>query len=138
MARTNELVDNIVSVGIRSMDISEKTFLKQNNIFLAENICSNNNKWIPKVINKLSKKVYISLDVDVFDPGIVPSTGTPEPGGLGWYQVINLMKKLSQAKEIVGLDVTELAPIPYNKAPDFLVAKLIYKILSYKFKFGSS
>jgi len=133
MARASEIVDNIVSVGIRSMDITEKPYLKQENIFLAENICCENNKWISNVIKNLGEKVYLSIDVDVFDTGIMPSTGTPEPGGLTWYQVIHLMQALCKKKELVGMDVVELAPTKTNKAPDFLVAKLIYKILSYKF-----
>lgn len=132
MARAAEMVDNIVSVGIRSMDISEKNSLKKGNTFFAHNICStSDNKWTNDVIKKLGKKVYLSLDVDVFDTGIMPSTGTPEPGGLDWYQVTGLIKKLCQTKELIGMDVTELSPTPSNKAPDFLVAKLIYKTLSY-------
>jgi agmatinase len=133
MARVGEKVDNIVSVGIRSMDISERSVFKRGNLFLAEDVCLHNDQWIFQVIKKLSKKVYLSLDVDVFDSGLMPSTGTPEPGGLDWYQIIRLMRAVCEKKEIIGMDVVELAPIPTNKAPDFLVAKLIYKILSYKF-----
>lgn len=133
MARAGEMVNNIVSVGIRSMDVSERSAFKQGNLFLAADICCGNNCWISQVIKKLSKKVYLSLDVDVFDSGLMPSTGTPEPGGLNWYHVISLIRAVCEEKEIVGMDVVELAPISSNKAPDFLVAKLIYKILSYKF-----
>ncbi|MEI8054731.1 MAG: agmatinase [bacterium] len=133
MARAREKVNNIVSVGIRSMDVSERPIFKRGNLFLAEDICCSNNQWIFQVIKKLSGKVYLSLDVDVFDSGLIPSTGTPEPGGLNWYQVISLIRTVCKEKEIVGMDIVELAPTPTNKAPDFLVAKLIYKILSYKF-----
>jgi len=133
MARAKERVGNIVSVGIRSMDLVERDAFGRGRLFLAENICCGDNQWISRVVRKLSKKVYLSLDVDVFDSGIMPSTGTPEPGGLSWYHVVSLMRAVCKAKELVGMDVVELAPISTNKAPDFLVAKLIYKILSYKF-----
>ncbi|MHC4413525.1 MAG: arginase family protein, partial [Planctomycetota bacterium] len=78
-------------------------------------------------------KVYVTIDLDVFDPSIMPSTGTPEPGGLMWYEVLELLKAVCERREIVGFDVVELRPSDYNKAPDFLAAKLIYKLLSYKF-----
>jgi agmatinase len=74
--------------------------------------------------------VYVTIDVDVFDPGIMPSTGTPEPGGLGWYQVLKLLSAISTSKRIVGFDIVELCPSA-NKAPDFMVAKLIYTFLSF-------
>jgi agmatinase len=78
--------------------------------------------------------VYITIDLDVFDPSIMPSTGTPEPGGLFWYDVLALLKAVAGKKNIVGFDVVELCPGEENKAPDFLAAKLIYKLLSYKFE----
>ncbi len=133
MARASEIAKQVISVGIRSMDISEKFALQSGEIFLAEDICDGGDGWIDQVIKKLKGKVYLSIDVDVFDSGIMPATGTPEPGGLSFYQVINLIKKLCDKKELVGMDVVELAPIKNNHAPDFLVAKLIYRILSYKF-----
>jgi agmatinase len=86
--------------------------------------------WMPKAIGRLTDRVYITIDLDVFDPGIMPSTGTPEPGGLGWYQVMKLLAAVSKSKQIVGFDVVELCPSE-NKAPDFLAAKLIYTLLSY-------
>jgi agmatinase len=78
--------------------------------------------------------VYLTIDLDVFDPAIMPSTGTPEPGGLLWYQTLDFLKQLTKQKNVVGFDVVELCPNPENKAPDFLAAKLIYKLLSYKFE----
>jgi len=89
--------------------------------------------WIQQVIRKLSRNVYITIDVDVFDPSIMPSTGTPEPGGLGWYDVVGLLETVSESRNITGFDVVELCPSE-NRAPDFLTAKLIYKILSLKFQ----
>jgi len=132
MARIAELCP-IVQVGIRSMDISEKATLEKGRIFFAKDI-HRDKGWIEKVISGLSEKVYITIDLDVFDPSIMPSTGTPEPGGLLWYDVLELLKTVFDDKEVVGFDVVELCPDEKNKAPDFLAAKLIYKLLSYKFK----
>ena len=131
MARAKELCP-IVQVGVRSMDISEKELMDKSRVFFAKDIHSNPN-WIENVIPKLSDNVYITIDLDVLDPSIMPSTGTPEPGGLLWYDVLALLKTVSNTKNIVGFDVVELCPDGSNKAPDFLAAKLIYKLLSYKF-----
>jgi agmatinase len=122
----------IVQVGIRSMDTSEIKNMDRSRVFFAKDIY-NNTDWIKKVISKLSDNVYVTIDLDVFDPSIMPSTGTPEPGGLLWYDVLALLKAVSSKKNIVGFDVVELCPDSRNKAPDFLAAKLIYKLLSYKF-----
>jgi agmatinase len=132
MARVKELCP-IVQVGIRSMDSSEKKSMDTSRVFFAKDIYDNTD-WIKKVISKLSDNVYITIDLDVFDPSIMPSTGTPEPGGLFWYDVLALLKAVAVKKNIVGFDVVELCPGEENKAPDFLAAKLIYKLLSYKFE----
>jgi agmatinase len=132
MARTKELCP-IVQVGIRSMDSSEKESMDKAGFFFAKDIY-NTTDWIKKVISKLSKNVYITIDLDVFDPSIMPSTGTPEPGGLLWYDVLELLKTVSEKKNLVGFDVVELCPDGRNTAPDFMAAKLIYKLLSYKFR----
>jgi agmatinase len=132
MARAKETCP-IVQVGIRSMDISEKDSTYPSRIFFAKDI-HNNTDWIKKVICRLLDNVYITIDLDVFDPSIMPSTGTPEPGGLLWYDVLALLRNISDKKNIVGFDVVELCPDDRNKAPDFLAAKLIYKLLSYKFR----
>jgi agmatinase len=131
MARIGEICP-FLQVGIRSMDLSEKERVDKKRIFLAEDILNDNN-WIKKVVSKLSKTTYITIDLDVFDPSIMPSTGTPEPGGLSWYEVLSLLKAISENSNIVGFDVVELCPDNRNKAPNFLAAKLIYKLLSYKF-----
>ena len=89
-----------------------------------------------KAIEKLSDNVLVTIDLDGFDPSIMPSTGTPVPGGLQWYQTLKFFKKLFKQKNVIGFDVVELAPNPNNVAPDFLAAKLIYKLLSYKFGGG--
>jgi len=132
MARISELCP-IVQVGIRSMDSSEKKALDTNRVIFARDIFTNKN-WIEKVLSKLSENVYVTIDLDVFDPSIMPSTGTPEPGGLLWYDVLGLMRTVFENRNVVGFDVVELCPDERNKAPDFLAAKLIYKLLSYKFR----
>ena len=132
MARIAELYP-IVQVGIRSMDSSEKNALDTKRTVFAEEIFTNKN-WIENVLSKLSKNVYITIDLDVFDPSIMPSTGTPEPGGLLWYDVLGLMRNVFENRNVVGFDIVELCPDEKNKAPDFLAAKLVYKLLSYKFR----
>ncbi len=132
MARVQEICP-AVQVGIRSMSEEEKEKASKNKIFFAKDI-HNQKEWIQEAVNALSENVYITIDLDVFDPAIMPSTGTPEPGGLLWYDVLSLLKQVAASKNIVGFDVVELCPNPQNKAPDFLAAKLIYKLLSYIFK----
>ncbi|MFH1395054.1 MAG: agmatinase [Candidatus Omnitrophota bacterium] len=131
-ARIKEMCP-LVQVGIRSMCVDEKDSLITGDVFPAEKIIENDN-WINKVNQRLSDNVYVTIDVDVFDSSIMPATGTPEPGGLNWYQIIKLLKNLTEHKNIVGFDIVELCPIKQNKAPDFLAAKLCYKFLSYIFK----
>lgn len=125
----------IVSVGIRSADAKERKFIKSknSNFFFAKDIYNKYN-WYEKVVKKLSKNVYITFDVDVLDPCYMPTTGTPEPGGLDYYQVLNLIKKVINSKNLVGMDIVELSPIRNINHPQFLISKLIYQILSYKFK----
>lgn len=123
---------NLIQIGIRSMDSIEKPFLKKENCFFAHEIITNTD-WMNEALSKISKNVFITIDLDVFDPSIMPSTGTPEPGGLNWYQVIDFIKLVVNNKNVVGFDIMELCPNKTNKAPDFLAAKLYYKILSYVF-----
>ncbi|MCK9400061.1 MAG: agmatinase [Bacteroidales bacterium] len=132
MARVREWCP-IVQVGIRSMDVVEKPYLAKDRIFFAKDITGGHSGWIDDVIEKLNYHVYVTIDLDGFDPSIMPATGTPEPGGLAYYDVINLMRKLIVKKKLVGFDVVELCPIDNNKASDFLASKLIYQLLSYQF-----
>lgn len=139
MARGIESAKNVVSIGIRSMDFKEFDNIKKmrklgrgHDIFFAENIY-NNTKWERDALNLLHKKVYISIDLDVFDPSILPSTGTPEPGGMQWYPILAFLKKVFSEREVVGFDIVELAPNKNEKSSDFLAAKLVYKMLAYKF-----
>ena len=128
---------NLIQVGIRSMDKAELDHMNMNNCFFAEDIYGRTD-WIDRAIGIMSDKVYITLDLDVLDPGIMPSTGTPEPGGLSWETTLQFLKKVFELKDVKGFDIVELAPIKNLKAPDFLVAKLYYKMLSYKFKYNAS
>jgi len=132
MARVGEICP-FVQAGIRSMDSSEKVNMRKEKVIWSYEIIEND-LWIDKVINLLTERVYVTFDLDAFDPSIMPSTGTPEPGGLTWNSVMKLFSKLTVEKKIVGFDVNELCPIKDLKAPDFLAAKLVYKILSYRFK----
>ena len=130
IARLKEKIERIVSVGIRSMDESELRNTRDIMTVFAQETKSNED-WLNRVGAALSgQQVYVTIDLDVFDPGIMPSTGTPEPGGLNWYQVIGLLRQVSSRSQVVGFDVVELNPSK-NRAPDFLAAKLVYKFLSF-------
>lgn len=131
MARAKEW-SKIVQIGIRSMDFSEKEAVDRSSIFYAKDIYDNND-WIEDAVSRLSDRVYVTIDLDVFDPSIMPSTGTPEPGGLYWYNVLEFLRAVIESRCVVGFDVTELCPNSRNKAPDLMAAKLIYKLLSYRF-----
>ncbi len=117
-------------VGVRSISIEETKYLDKINIFWARDIIESKVS-IPDIIMNLSDKVYITIDIDVFDPSIVPSVGTPEPGGLSWRQILNIVSEVASKKNIVGFDVVELSPIPGIIHPDFLSARLIYRIIGY-------
>ncbi|MBU1999438.1 MAG: agmatinase [Candidatus Omnitrophica bacterium] len=126
----------VVQTGTRSLSKEEQDFigtsppnLKTVNVY--EII--DNASWKEDVVRSLSENVYISLDLDVFDPSMMPSVGTPEPGGIGWYELLDLLKMVTKAKKIIGFDVVELMPIENLTAPDFLTAKLIYRLLGYIF-----
>jgi len=131
MARVKEICP-IVQVGIRSMDISEKPALDRERVFFAEDLHAGIT-GIDDIIGMLTDQVYITIDLDVFDPSIMPSTGTPEPGGLSWYEVLALLQEVCRRSAVVGFDVVELCPVASNWGPDFMAAKLIYKLLSYRY-----
>ncbi|WP_373519049.1 agmatinase [Pricia sp.] len=123
---------NLVQVGIRSMDAIEKTFMDKEKTFFA-NDTVNDEFWMDKVIEAMTDNVLITFDLDALDPSIMPSTGTPEPGGLFWYETLEFLKQVFEEKNVVGFDIVELCPNPNDRSPDFLAAKLYYKMLSYKF-----
>jgi len=128
MARIGDICP-YVQVGIRSMDVSESARLIRDRILFAHEIAAGVN-IAPKVLKALTSHVYVTIDLDVLDPSVMPSTGTPEPGGIDWYTLLNLLRSVIAEKDVVGMDVTELLPDPNNKAPDFLAAKLVYRVLS--------
>lgn len=123
---------NLLQVGIRSMDVSEKQYMDRSKTWYGHEIAGKID-WIPKVVSKMTDNVYITVDLDAFDSSIMPATGTPEPGGMNWEQVIGLVKETFAVRNVVGFDIVELAPIKGMKSPQFLAAKLYYKMLSYKF-----
>lgn len=124
---------NLVQVGIRSMDAIEKTFMDEEKVFFAHEMV-NDEFWMDNVIELLGENVLITFDLDAFDPSILPSTGTPEPGGMFWYETLDFLKKVFEETNVVGFDIVELCPNKIDRSSDFLAAKLYYKMLSYKFQ----
>lgn len=131
MARAREFAP-IVQVGIRSMSLGELPYTDSERIFYSHELYYNKNLY-GKAIEKLSENVYITIDLDVFDPSIMPSTGTPEPGGPEYLELLHFLRDVIRKKNVVGFDVVELCPSPTNKTPDFVAAKIIYQLLSYRF-----
>lgn len=129
MARVQDLCP-LVQVGIRSMDVAENDRVIPQRIFWAQHIVGRKD-WHERAIDQLTENVYITIDLDCFDPSILPSTGTPEPGGLLWYETLEFLKKVINNRKVVGFDIVELCPDKDSKASDFLAAKLLYKLLSY-------
>ena len=121
---------NLVQVGIRSCDVEEMQYVPKGQCFWAHEIAENPN-WIEDVLSKVSGNVYITIDLDAFDPSIAPSTGTPEPGGLAWYPTLKLLRKVFEKCNVVGFDIVELMDSPMAKPTAFLAAKLYYKMLAY-------
>lgn len=121
-------------VGIRSLSPEEAAAAPglPTRIFYDYNM-RDDPRWMDRVVESLGDTVYITIDADGLDPGIMPAVGTPEPGGLSWYETLKLLRKVIEARNVVGCDLVELAPLPGNVAPNFLCAKLVYKILSYRF-----
>lgn len=122
----------VVSVGIRSLTREEHEFARNKALplYLAAELRERPSLWA-SILANLSDHVYITIDLDVFDPSIMPSVGTPEPGGLGWYEITSLLKQICWKCNVLGCDIMELRPIPGMVAPDFLAAKLVYKLCAY-------
>lgn len=124
----------ITQVGIRNVSMDEVAWMEEEqpniNIFWARN----KDKWnFHDIVETLSENVYLTIDVDGLDGSIMPSTGTPEPGGMDWYQLMELIKQVCVRRNVVACDIVELSPIKGLNAPDFLVAKLLYKLVGYRF-----
>ncbi|MGH7446480.1 MAG: arginase family protein, partial [Longimicrobiales bacterium] len=134
MSRVQDRVE-LVAVGIRALTADEMRLVRRSDnihVFLSDDI-QTGDAWMDDVLSRLGQDVYISFDVDGFDPALVPSTGTPEPGGLQWYPVMKLLRRVFAERTVHAVDIVELAPIPGLAAPDFLVAKLVYKMIGYRF-----
>jgi agmatinase len=131
MARACEYAP-IVQVGIRSMSAEELPFVERDRVFYSHELFYKKSLY-NKAIDKLSRNVYITVDLDVFDPSLMPSTGTPEPGGPEYYELMHFMRDVIKSRNVVGFDIVELCPSATNKSPDFIAAKIIYQLLSYKF-----
>ncbi|GAB5564955.1 MAG: agmatinase [Winogradskyella sp.] len=127
---------NLIQVGIRSMDVSEKEQMNMGKTYFAHKMV-NYKYWMDSAIDQMTDNVFITFDLDAFDPSILPSTGTPEPGGLLWYETLEFLRKVFERKNVVGFDIVELCPNDIDKSSDFLAAKLYYKMLTYKFELNN-
>lgn len=131
MARARELAP-VVQVGIRSMSAEELPFAEPERMFFSHQLFYDTGLY-ERAIDKLTENVYITIDLDVFDPSIMPSTGTPEPGGPEYFELLHFLRDVVRQKNVVGFDIVELCPSPFSKMPDFVAAKIIYQLLSYRF-----
>jgi len=131
MARAQDVAP-ILQVGIRSMETCELERMDKSRVVFAHEM-RNNTEWINKITSQLTENVYITIDLDGFDPAYLPATGTPEPGGMDWWQAVDLIRAVNKKSNIVGFDIVELCPNPHHKASDFFAAKLLYQILSIKY-----
>ncbi len=129
MRRAQELAKRVVQVGIRNVCSEEKPYIVEEHIFYAHTLRFRPT-WMSEAVEKLTNEVYLTIDLDGLDPSILPSTGTPLPGGLGWYDFIDFLILVFKNKKVVGFDVVELCPNPYDKSSDVLAAVLTYKILT--------
>lgn len=120
-----------VAVGTRAIDVEERRLIERLGLTVIYGEELGSAGWIERALGALNENVYVSFDVDFFDPAFVPSTGTPEPGGGTWEQAMTLLRRVFEEKNVMAADVVELAPIPGLVAPDFLVAKLVYKMIGY-------
>ncbi|GAK97920.1 Agmatinase [Nonlabens tegetincola] len=123
---------NLVQVGIRSMDVAETTVMNKDQVYFAHEMITDD-YWMDSAIDALTDDVYITFDLDAFDPSILPATGTPEPGGLQWYETLEFLRRVFEERNVVGFDIVELCATGDYKASAFAAAKLYYKMLSYKF-----
>ena len=135
MARVLDVAD-VVGVGIRAVSEEEVAVARSNDgvtLVWADDMWQDD-AWMDRALEALGEQVYITFDVDYFDPSLVPSTGTPEPGGGDWYRTLKFLRRVFAERTVVAADVVELAPTPGLHAPDFLVSKLVYKMLGYRFQ----
>jgi agmatinase len=131
------MTTNLVQVGIRSMDVSETDYMDDEKTFFAHEMATDE-YWMDNALEALGENVFITFDLDALDPSIMPATGTPEPGGMLWYETLEFLRKVFSERNVVGFDIVELCPKKEDKSSDFLAAKLYYKMLSYKFELADS
>lgn len=129
MARAGERCP-VVQVGIRSVDPSEVDGLDEERVFWAHDIVGADDGWMDAVAELLAPRTYVTVDLDALDPSVLPATGTPEPGGLDWYEVNGLLRRVARTTEVVAFDVVELAPAPGEHASSFTAAKLTHRFLA--------
>jgi agmatinase len=137
MARVREWCP-VVQVGIRAVDVSEMAGLEPHRVFWAHEIAAagrSDTSWMDDAVSPLGEAVWVTLDLDGFDPSVLPATGTPEPGGLDWYQVMGLLERVARRRRVIGFDVVELLPSDEHWASSFLAAKLVYRFLSMIFAY---
>ena len=132
MRRILDLGTKIVPVGIRNVSLEEQRFLKRRKIeVVTARQCHTDDDWVDRVLNGLGEMVYVTIDIDGFDPSFAPGTGTPEPGGLDWYQITGLLRLVTAEKTVVGADITEVMPLPGQAVTEFLAVRLAYKLICY-------
>ena len=130
MRRAQTMGARVVQVGIRSVEADEKKNMLPENVFYAHKIVGQNPEWMERVCERLSRHVYLTIDLDGLDPSVLPATGTPQPGGLSWGELTRLLEKVFRNSNVVGFDVVELCPQPDNVISDVLAATLVYRIVT--------
>jgi len=130
MARAREHCE-IVQVGIRSLDTPEFELIDRERVFFAYDIAgAPDDSWVERAVSQLTDHVYVTIDLDAFDPSFFPATGTPEPGGLSWRQVNLLLRTVCRSRKVVGFDVVEMLPTPGLHHCEFTAAKLVYRFIA--------
>ena len=130
MRRIHDLGVPAVGVGIRNYSAEEAQFIRSaGKLIMTGRTCHTSTGWIDDAVSALSPHVYVTIDIDGFDPAYAPGTGTPEPGGLNWYQVVDLLAAVAHTRTIVAADVVEVRPLPPGTATEFLAAKLVYRLI---------
>ncbi|UCC32389.1 MAG: agmatinase [Phycisphaerales bacterium] len=132
MRRVLDLGASAVSVGVRGLSREEHRFTKRKRLeAITAYDCHMDDDWVDRALNALGETVYVTVDIDAFDPAYAPGTGTPEPGGLDWYQVTGLLRLVAAEKNVVGADIVEVVPVPGQVVTEFLAARLAYKLMAY-------
>jgi agmatinase len=126
-----------VQIGIRGMDRAEVDYARERglSLHLAWHM-RQDVRWLEQALRGIRGPVYVTIDLDVMDPALLPAVGTPEPGGLGWYEALEILRKIFERCRVVGLDLVELCPRPGLEASSFIAAKLLYKLIGYRFALG--